>query len=157
MEKKHKNHKPFSRYKCLQHFLTAAAFSLLVADRCHLPWEQFSTGESCLLKTVCQVQVFFWGTTKWEIIACRQKNYAIIAACLTCSKLLGGLKGKGSTHWTTLEDASCHLPTCSWCVRVYIKKENNSKKILIWGVSLHSTASVSVWRTNLSNKTPILC
>jgi len=96
--KKHKNHKPFSRYKCLQHFLTAAAFSLLVADRCHLPWEQFSTGESCLLKTVCQVQVFFWGTTKWEIIACRQKNYAIIAACLTCSKVLGGLKGKGSTH-----------------------------------------------------------
>lgn len=67
-EKKGKSHKQFSHYKCQKHLLTTSALSLLTADGWHSPWEHFLltpvSGENWLLKPVCQMQTFFWGTTK---------------------------------------------------------------------------------------------
>lgn len=99
IEKKHKNHKIFSHCKCLQHFLTAPAFCLLVADGCHLPWEQFSSthvsGESCSAQNSLSSAGVLLGHNKVGDDSMWVKKLCFYSILLNTSKTGWWLEGEG--------------------------------------------------------------
>lgn len=101
-------------------------------------WLAFTMGtvliETCIRwklwvqNTICQMQTFVWGTTKWEMREYRQ-SYAFVTACLNTFKTVWWLDGERQ-----------RVLMWSFCC-IYNTEDVNLKKSL----ELRFLISVSVW------------